>query len=148
MRRKYPRAPIAAVGVIVRLDDQILLIQRGKDPSKGYWSFPGGAIELGETAQEAARREAREETGLELELMGVATIVDNVTRDDAGQVAYHYVIIDYFARPVSGALRAGSDVSDVRWVRYDDLDTLPVTEKAGRILQELLDTSDPAPNSA
>jgi hypothetical protein len=51
-------------------------------------------------------------------------------------VAYHYVIIDYFARPVGGTLRAGSDVSDVRWVRRGDVDRLPITEKAGQLLRE------------
>ncbi|MFN2166807.1 MAG: NUDIX domain-containing protein, partial [Anaerolineae bacterium] len=65
MKREYPASPIVAVGVIIRENDRIVLIQRDKEPAKGLWTFPGGAVELGETVHQAARREAREETGLE-----------------------------------------------------------------------------------
>jgi 8-oxo-dGTP diphosphatase len=140
VKRKYPHAPIAAVGVLVRSGDQVLLIQRGKDPYRGYWTLPGGAIELGETAREAARREAREETGLEVELGEIAALVDNIVRDEAGRIAFHYVIVDFFARPSGGTLHPGSDVTGVRWVGRDELDTLPVTEKAGSLLRGLLGT--------
>lgn len=138
MKRQYPRAPIPAVGVIVCDGQQILLVQRGKDPFEGYWTFPGGAIELGEAAGDAARREALEETGLEVELGEVAAVVDNVVRDEQGRVAYHYVIVDFYARPIGGVLRPGSDVRDVRWVNLMELDSLKVTEKAGQLARELL----------
>jgi 8-oxo-dGTP diphosphatase len=148
VKRKYPNAPIAAVGVLVRSGDQVLLIRRGKDPFKGYWTLPGGAIELGETAREAARREAQEETGLEVDLGEIATLVDNIVRDEAGRIAFHYVIVDFCARPAGGTLRPGSDVTDVRWVGRDELDTLPITEKAGSLLRGLLGTPEPDAGSA
>ena len=138
MRREYPAAPIVAVGVIIRQGDQILLIRRAKEPSKGCWTFPGGAVELGERLPEAARREAREETGLEVEIFEVATVIDNVVRDEKGRIRYHYVIVDYFARPVGGLLQSATDVSDARWFRLDDLAGLDMTEKAGQLAQELL----------
>lgn len=138
MRREYPAAPIVAVGVIIRQGDQILLIRRAKEPSKGCWTFPGGAVELGERLPEAARREAREETGLEVEICEVATVIDNVVRDETGRIRYHYVIVDYFARPVGGLLQYATDVSDARWFRLDDLAGLDMTEKAGQLAQELL----------
>ena len=142
MRREYPAAPIVAVGVIIRRDDQILLIRRAKEPAKGCWTFPGGAVELGEPLADAARREAREETGLEVEIGEVATVIDNVIHDEAGRVRYHYVIVDYFARPAGGSLQSATDVSDARWFRLADLADLDMTEKAGQLARELLDRGD------
>lgn len=138
MKREYPESPIVAVGVIIRRDHQILLVRRGHPPSLGYWTFPGGAVELGEPIQEAARREALEETGLEVEVGEVATVIDHVVRDEAGRVRYHYVIVDYLATPVGGKLQPGSDVSDARWVGLADLENLEITEKAGQLVRQLL----------
>ena len=138
MRREYPEAPVVAVGVIIRQDERLVLIRRAKEPSKGRWTFPGGAIELGESLQEAARREAREETGLLIEVGEVATVVDNVVREAGGRIRYHYVIVDYYARPGGGSLQPGTDVSAARWVGLADLDSLEMTEKAGRLARQLL----------
>jgi len=138
VRREYPAAPIVAVGVIIREDNRIVLIRRGQEPAKGYWTFPGGAVELGESLHDAARREALEETGLSVEVGDVAAVIDNVARDAAGRVRYHYVIVDYFARPVGGLLQSATDVSDARWFCLADLDGLEMTEKAGELARELL----------
>jgi 8-oxo-dGTP diphosphatase len=138
MKREYPEAPVVAVGVIIRRDDQIVLIRRAKEPSAGRWTFPGGAIELGESLQEAARREAWEETGLLVDVGEVAAVVDNVLRDNAGRVQYHYVIVDFFARPVGGSLQPDTDVSEARWARLSDLEGLDMTEKAGQLARDLL----------
>jgi 8-oxo-dGTP diphosphatase len=150
MRREYPWAPIVAVGVIIRTGDRIVLVRRGKEPSKGLWTFPGGAIELGESLHEAARREALEETGLQVEVGKVATVIDNVVHDEAGRVQYHYVIVDYLACPMGGRLQPGTDVSDARWASLSDLDRLDMTEKAGRLARQLLaghlEADDSAPS--
>lgn len=143
MKREYPEAPILAVGVIIRKDDpmagsQIALVRRDKEPSKGLWTFPGGAVELGETVRDAARREALEETGLHVEVGEVAAVVDNVIRDGQGRVHYHYTIIDFFAQPIGGSLQPGTDVSDTRWANLTDLDALDMTEKAGQLARQLL----------
>lgn len=137
-RREYPEAPIVAVGVIIRQGDRIALVKRGKEPSKGLWTFPGGAIELGESLRDAARREAFEETGLEVDVGEVATVIDNVVRDRTGRIHYHYVIVDYHARPLGGTLQPGTDVSDARWAGLADLDDLPMTEKAESVARTLL----------
>lgn len=147
MRREYPQAPIVAVGVIIRSnqpagEERILLIQRAKDPARGLWTFPGGAVELGESVRSAALREAREETGLEVEIGEVAAVVDHVARDAEGQVQYHYIIIDFYAEPIGGALQPGTDVSDARWASLADLDELEMTDKAEEIARQLL--GDPA----
>ena len=138
MKREYPAAPVMAVGAIIRHQDRIVLIRRDKEPSKGRWTFPGGAVELGESLEDAVRREVLEETGLHVELGEVATVIDRVVRDETGRVRYHYIIVDYYARPVAGVLQPGSDVSDARWTGLEDLDGLDMTEKAGKLARELL----------
>ena len=127
-----------AVGVIIRQGDRIALVRRDKEPSKGLWTFPGGAIELGESLRDAAQREALEETGLEVEVREVATVIDNIVRDGTGRIHYHYVIVDYHAHPLGGTLRAGTDVSDARWAGLADLEDLQMTEKAESVARRLL----------
>jgi ADP-ribose pyrophosphatase YjhB (NUDIX family) len=75
-------------------------------------------------------------------------VIDHVVRDQNGQVQYHYVIIDYLAWPIGGKLQAGTDVRDARWFSLDQLDALPMTEKAGQLARKLLaqERSDPWPS--
>ena len=81
MSREYPARPIAGVGVVVLRDDQVLMIRRGREPRIGQWSIPGGKQELGETWQETAVREVREETGVEIDVIGIVDVVDAIVRD-------------------------------------------------------------------
>ncbi|MBT3399299.1 MAG: NUDIX domain-containing protein, partial [Rhodospirillaceae bacterium] len=81
MSREYPKRPIAGVGVVVLRDDQVLMIRRGREPRIGQWSIPGGKQELGETWQETAVREIREETGVEIDVIGIVDVVDAIVRD-------------------------------------------------------------------
>jgi ADP-ribose pyrophosphatase len=136
--REYPPAPIVAAGVIIRKDGEIVLIQRDREPSKGLWTFPGGAVELGETIRQAARREAMEETGLAVEIGQVVSVTDNVVRDAKGRVQYHYVIVDFEARPVGGSLRAGAEVRNICWADAHDIESLDMTHKAQDIARRLL----------
>lgn len=138
MRREYPTGPVVAVGVIIQDGPRLILVQRDKEPSKDLWTFPGGAVELGESLHEAARREAWEETNLQVEIGQVATVIDHVVRDEVGRVQYHYVIVDYMAWPIGGALQAGTDVRDARWFGLEDLETVPMTEKASQLARHLL----------
>jgi 8-oxo-dGTP diphosphatase len=138
MKREYPVAPVVAVGVIIQDGDRIVLIRRDKEPSKGLWTFPGGAVELGESLRDAAVREAREETGLRVEIGEVATVIDRLVDDGAGRIRYHYVIIDYLAHPIGGTLRPGTDASEACWATLADLDDLEMTEKAGELVRALL----------
>ena len=144
MKREYPDTPIVGVGAIIRDGACIVLIRRDREPSKGRWTFPGGAVELGETVHDAVRREALEETGLQVEVGDLIAIVDRILHDNAGRIQYHYVILDFLAKPVSGALRPGDDANDVRWVSLPELDNLDVTEQAKEIAQNLLSANQPA----
>jgi 8-oxo-dGTP diphosphatase len=138
VKREYPHQPIVAAGVVIIKDGRIVLIQRDKEPSLGLWTFPGGAVELGEGVRDAARREAREETGLSVEIGDVISVVDNVVHDDTGRVRYHYVIVDFLAQPIGGSLTPGTDVSGACWASLADLDTLDITEKAEQLARHLL----------
>ena len=131
--REYPERPLVGVGVILVKDRQILLVKRGHEPNKGMWSIPGGLIKLGETAEEAAIREVREETGLEVSIGAVAGVFNVIIKDSDSKIKYHYVIIDYFGEVVGGMLRPGTDVTDARWFWLDEIggvETSPTVRKA------------------
>ena len=138
MRREYPQSPMVAVGAVIVDGERIVLVQRNREPSRGMWTFPGGAVELGESIQDAVRREALEETGLIVEVGEVATVIDHIQRDDSDQVLYHYIIVDYLARPRGGMLRAGSDVRDARWATLADVEMLEMTAEAQEYARQLL----------
>ena len=126
--RRYPKWPLIGVGVILIHRDRILMAQRGKEPLKGWWSLPGGALETGESLKAAVCREALEETGLEIQPLRVFEIFERIMRDRRGRAEYHYVLIDYLCRATGGTLRPGDDVCAVEWVRRRDLPQLQITE--------------------
>lgn len=126
--RRYPRRPLVGVGALILDGDRILMAQRGKQPLKGWWSLPGGALETGELLADAVRREVREETGLEIDPLSVFEIFERITRDAEGLAEYHYVLIDYICRVTGGQLAPGDDVCQVEWVRRRDLPKLQITE--------------------
>jgi 8-oxo-dGTP diphosphatase len=139
--RQYPERPIVAVGAVILDGDRVLLVKRGHEPRKGEWSLPGGAVEVGETLETALVREVREETCLDVSIGPVVDVLDRIRPDTAGRVEYHYVIVDYVCRVVSGAAACGSDADDLRWVNRGDLETfrltpgvLAVIEKAFRLV--------------
>ena len=128
MSREYPAEPRVGVGAVVLDGDRVLLVKRGRPPALGKWSLPGGLVHLGETTRDAVLREVAEECGLAITVAGVAGVVDRVTRDAAGRVKYHYVLVDYLAFPEGTRVAPGSDAADVRWVEVDRLGELDTTE--------------------
>jgi 8-oxo-dGTP diphosphatase len=113
--RQYPTIPVAGVGAVVFYGEKILLIKRGKEPSKGKWSVPGGGVELGETLYEAARREVMEECSVEIEVERVMDAADNIVKDTKGHIRFHYIIIDLLAKYKSGEIKAGDDAEECGW---------------------------------
>jgi 8-oxo-dGTP diphosphatase len=123
--------PVPAVGVVCLRGDSVLLIRRGTPPRQGAWSLPGGRIEPGERAVDAALRELREETGVEAEITGLIDVVDGLF-PEAGR---HYVLIDYAARWVSGEPVAGDDAVEARFVALDEIESLIEWSETRRIIR-------------
>jgi len=126
--RRYPTRPFLGVGALIFEGAKILLVERGKEPLKGYWSLPGGILETGEKLEAAIRREVLEETGLEVEPLSIFEIFERIMPDAAGRPEYHYVLIDYLCRPTGGRLQAASDVSRAEWVAEQNLGQYRLTE--------------------
>ncbi len=134
IEREYPARPLVGIGAVVLRPGAVLLVRRGKPPAAGTWSIPGGAQELGETTEAAARRELQEETGLEVGELVLAAYVDSIHADARGRVQYHYTILDFAARWQGGEPRAGGDVTAARFVAYADLDSLGLWSEAHRVI--------------
>jgi 8-oxo-dGTP diphosphatase len=129
------RSPIPAVGVVCLRDHDVLLVRRGTPPMEDRWSIPGGRIEWGERAADAALRELKEETSCEAELLGLVDVVDAVfTRRGEHDAWGHYVLIDYAARWVSGEPQAGDDARDARFFSPTELETLGLWDETLRII--------------
>ncbi|MCA3322734.1 MAG: NUDIX hydrolase [Roseomonas sp.] len=128
--REYPDRPWVGIGCIVFREEAVLLVRRGKPPRIGQWSLPGGAQHVGEKAEEAARRELREETSIEVGQMALAYVFDAINQDDDGRARYHYTIIDFAALWLEGEARAGDDVSEVAWALPHELHAYDLTEAA------------------
>ena len=105
-----------------------MLVERGKEPLKGYWSIPGGIVETGEKLVEGIRREVAEETGLDVEPYSMFEIFERIMPDAEGKPEYHYVLIDYLCRVAGGKLAASSDVSRAVWVTEQDLGKYRITD--------------------
>jgi 8-oxo-dGTP diphosphatase len=109
------RRPEPGAGVVCLKGGEVLLIRRGKAPRAGEWSLPGGRVEWGESAPQAALRELREETGVEAELLGLLDVVDGAFKGPDGALQAHYILIDYAARWTSGEPAAGDDAAEARF---------------------------------
>ncbi len=135
MSREYPARPMVGIGIVVlKPPSEVLLIRRGRAPMLGRWGLPGGGQELGETAEEAARRELLEETGLCVGALTLAGNVDSIHRDEDGRVRYHYTILDFAALWQGGEPQALSDAAAVTWADLRDLDRYELWSEAHRII--------------
>ena len=143
--REYPERPIVGVGAVIIQDGAVVLIRRRYEPLAGQWSLPGGTLELGETLEAGTAREMLEETGLVVDIGPVIEVFDRIMFDDRRRVRYHFVLVDYLCWPVSGELRAGSDVDDAAFVRPEDLTRYGLTNKATAVIERGLELARKAP---
>lgn len=151
--RRYPARPIAGVGAVIlcplhgdpcaplatNASPGVVLIKRLHEPLAGHWTLPGGTLDLGETLESGAAREALEETGLVVDVGPVVDVFDRILLDDEGKVRYHFVLIDYLCRPIGGALAAGSDAADIVIADPDDLEPYRLAAKATDIIRRAVD---------
>ena len=135
LRREYPPRPIPSIHAAVFKGNRVLLVRRANEPSKGLWSVPGGCIELGETMEEAVRRELQEETGVACRLEGILDIVDSIVPDAGGRVRYHFVVVHCWGRHTGGDAVAASDASEVLWADLEDLPGLDMRPSVKAMLE-------------
>ena len=134
---------MVGVGGVIIHEGRALLIRRGSEPLRGEWSIPGGTLELGETLAEGVARELREETGVEVRVLGQIEVFERIfTEKSDGKTKkkkrprYHFVIVDYLCERISGKARAGSDVTDVAYAREEELEKFHLTETALRVIRK------------
>lgn len=113
-----PETPKLMVDVVIPSERGVVLIRRASDPFEGQWALPGGFVEVGETAEAAAAREAAEETGLAVELAGLVGVYSDPGRDPRG----HNVSVAFLARVVGGDLAAATDAAEVAVLDPDSVE--------------------------
>jgi 8-oxo-dGTP diphosphatase len=129
--------PRAAVGAVVMREGRVLLVKRSNAPQRGKWAFPGGSVKLGETLQEAAEREVKEETGLTIKVNDPVFTFDLIERDSAGKLLFHYVIIDLLADYVDGEPYPADDVSNAAWFSPQELRFLAISGTTWKLLKKI-----------
>jgi ADP-ribose pyrophosphatase len=136
-RREYPNRPIVGVGIMIRDGENYLLIKRAANPDKGQWSVPGGLVEVGERIQDAAVREAKEETCIDVKLVERLGVVDKIEYDESGEVYYHFIIIQYLADMLGGDLCPMDDALEAKWITLDQLPDYDLTNSLRDFLIEI-----------
>ena len=131
MRREYPSQPVVGVGIVIVDDSRLVLVRRGAEPALGKWSFPGGAVELGEAVRDAAVRETKEEIGLDVEIVLDVPMdaYDIFSPDNNGRLRFHYVLLQFLAKPKDDRiLKPTSGVTDAKWVPLDEVESYDLAE--------------------
>jgi ADP-ribose pyrophosphatase YjhB (NUDIX family) len=129
---------VVGVGAVVLVNGRVVLVKRAHEPLEGAWNLPGGGVEVGETLEEACAREVLEETGLIVTVGPVIEVFDRIMRDDRGVVQYHFVLVDYLCQATGGALRCGSDASDIALADPAALEPYRLTDKAREVIAHAL----------
>ncbi len=142
-RHEFPEKPVPAVSALVFRDGRVLLVKRRDEPSKGLWSPPGGSLEVGETVERAAAREALEETGVVVRPVRVVDIRDVIVRDEAGRVRWHYVLFGVQCEYVSGEPFPESDAENARFLPLKELGEYDVAQTAREALERVTGLRSP-----
>lgn len=134
-RRRYPPTPLVGAGAVVHRGDRVLLVKRRNPPNQGKWALPGGLVELGESVQDAAAREILEETGLRVKVEGLLDVQTDLHTDNQSRLEYHYVLVDYLAKPVGGRLKLNSESSDAGWFTHTQMKGLSMSDGTRAVLE-------------
>ncbi len=134
-----PETPKLMVDVVVPSEEgRVLLIRRASDPYEGLWALPGGFVEVGETLEAAAAREAEEETGLEVEVVRLVGVYSDPDRDPRG----HNVSVAFLASVQGGEPSAATDAAEVSFLDPSEVELAFDHEKI--IADALVDEAPPA----
>ena len=126
--RTYPTRPYLAVSAAIFRDGRVLIVRRGRPPSFGVYTLPGGGVELGETLEQAVIREVREETGLDIEPLALAGYRQVIMRDPHGRIERHFVILPFAARWIAGDVSLNEELVEADWLLPSELAGLKTTE--------------------
>jgi len=118
-----PTHPQLAVSGAIFRDGKVLLVRRARSPGKGFYSFPGGRVEFGESLHTALHREVDEETGLKIEILGLAGWREVLPGAGGG----HYLIMSFAARWTAREVVLNGEHDDFKWLAPDALGDLKVT---------------------
>jgi ADP-ribose pyrophosphatase YjhB (NUDIX family) len=138
IKREYPDSPVVAGAALIHDKGRLLLVKRKNEPSRGLWSAPGGVAELGERIEDAVKREAKEETGMEIQVDRLLTVIDHIIKDNNGRIRFHYIIIYFLAHPAGGALKASSDAESAKWIPLDDVKNLPASRTFMSLIEDAM----------
>ena len=123
-----PHWPQLGCGAIVRRDDAVLLVKRGRPPRQGQWAIPGGRVHAGETLHQATEREVLEETGITIRAGEMVYQLEYIEHNDEGEIAFHYVVLDYAGEYPSGEPVAGDDADEAAWIPFNALTDMILTD--------------------
>jgi 8-oxo-dGTP diphosphatase len=132
--RTYPTRPYLAVSAAIFRDNRVLIVRRGRLPSHGLYTLPGGGVELGETLEQAVIREVREETGLDIEPLALAGYRQVIMRDARGKIERHFVVLPFAARWIAGDVSLNEELAEANWLLPSDLAGLKTTEGLAEIV--------------
>ena len=135
-RRLFPTQPAAAVSIAVFRGEEVLLASRTRPPYAGFFTLPGGLVEIGETLEAAALRELREETGVLARLVSFNQPWQFIDRDAFGRVERHYIILSFAAVWLAGEAQIGPEAGEVLWRRPADMAGLPLTPGVPHIVAD------------
>jgi 8-oxo-dGTP diphosphatase len=133
MKLPKQRTPYLTVDIIIHRNDEIVLVKR-KRPVKGAIALPGGFVEWGESVENAALREAKEETGLEIEIEGILGVYSAPERDPRGHIA----TVVFISKPIGGKIKCSDEHLSVDWYKISDLDFSKLAIDHGKILRDYL----------
>jgi len=135
MKREYPETPLVGMGAVILDQGRVVLVKRKFPPLAGEWSIPGGRLKIGETQREGVVREAREETGLTVDPVELLGVYDRLLRDEAGGILYHYVLIDFLCRRLTGELQAGGDAEHARWFCQEEIEKISLVADTAQVIR-------------
>ena len=134
VRREYPSRPLVGAGALVYRGPRVLLVKRRFPPNEGRWSLIGGLVELGERVQDAVVREVKEETGLDVELERLLDVSTDIHPGERSRPKYHYVLVDYLARPIGGKVKLNAESSSFGWFTRRQTKSLDMSDATRNVL--------------